>query len=606
MLSIISKLNVKLLSSLAISSLLLFSACSGGGRAQGGNGAQNSVQDFTLDSVQSDFQKGENSSIEGKFMDSGVEGIAYVTDSTSGYTDSDGKFLYNPNDKHISFSVGSIIIKKDFNLSKLNADGIIFPSDILGTKKRGNTTNKNLVNLLRVLHSIDNDNNASNGIFINDDIKGYLYEDMDIATVSTLELKNMMEYAGKTLVNSSKVRRHYIQTLIKNNIEPELMPFITVWKTDSSENSITIPVNTKYDYNYTVDWGDGNIDKNITNSKKHNYQTTGDHTVKISGDFPYFKGEDKQQLQLVTQWGDIAWKDFNMSFDYCLNLDVNATDNPDLRHVTNLEYMFSGSKNLKGNIYFNDWDVSNITSLFNMFGGTSYFNQPLNNWNVSNVKDISAMFERASAFNQPLNNWDVGKVTDMSFMFYSAIAFNQSLNNWNVSNVTTMYAMFYNSKAFNHPLNNWNVSSVTNMTIMFYGAEIFNEPLNNWNISSVVEIEGMFMHARSFNQPLNNWDVSNVTTMKGLFDNAKAFNQELSGWDVSSVTTMYNMFYNATAFNQPLIGWNVSNVIDMASMFNSASAFKNQNLSGWNVEKVKMHSNFIRNSGGQNTEPNWK
>jgi hypothetical protein len=94
--------------------------------------------------------------------------------------------------------VGNLVIKEKFDLSKLNADGIIFPSDILGTKTRGNTTNKNLVNLLRVLNSIDNDDDASNGILINDDIRAYLYEDMDIATVSTLELKNMMEYAGKT------------------------------------------------------------------------------------------------------------------------------------------------------------------------------------------------------------------------------------------------------------------------------------------------------------------------------------------------------------------------------------------------------------------------
>jgi PBP1b-binding outer membrane lipoprotein LpoB len=81
MLSITSKLNVKLLSSLAISLLLLFSACSngGGGRAQGGDDALNYVQG----SAQDDFQKSKTGSIEGKFMDSGVEGIAYVTDTTS-------------------------------------------------------------------------------------------------------------------------------------------------------------------------------------------------------------------------------------------------------------------------------------------------------------------------------------------------------------------------------------------------------------------------------------------------------------------------------------------------------------------------------------------
>ena len=34
-----------------------------------------------------------------------------------------------------------------------------------------------------------------------------------------------------------------------------------------------------------------------------------------------------------------------------------------------------------------------------------------------------------------INNWDVSNVTDMSEMFQNATSFNQPLNNWNVSNV---------------------------------------------------------------------------------------------------------------------------------------------------------------------------
>jgi len=47
-----------------------------------------------------------------------------------------------------------------------------------------------------------------------------------------------------------------------------------------------------------------------------------------------------------------------------------------------------------------------------------------------------------------INNWDVSKVTDMSEMFIGARSFNQPLNNWNVSNdVTDMQLMFYNAEA---------------------------------------------------------------------------------------------------------------------------------------------------------------
>jgi len=44
--------------------------------------------------------------------------------------------------------------------------------------------------------------------------------------------------------------------------------FATIWNTtqtaSSADNEITIPTNAAYTYNYTVDWGDGNTDTNVT------------------------------------------------------------------------------------------------------------------------------------------------------------------------------------------------------------------------------------------------------------------------------------------------------------------------------------------------------
>jgi surface protein len=46
-----------------------------------------------------------------------------------------------------------------------------------------------------------------------------------------------------------------------------------------------------------------------------------------------------------------------------------------------------------------------------MFSGAKAFNQPLNNWNVSNVTSMNDMFNGASAFkNHDLSNWKVSKV----------------------------------------------------------------------------------------------------------------------------------------------------------------------------------------------------
>jgi surface protein len=397
------------------------------------------------------------------------------------------------------------------------------------------------------LQSLDSDNNASNGIFIDDNTKGYLDTELNIIDENISTLKTMVEDAGKVFISQRKAREHYIQKLRDMGIEPILSPFVTVWKTNPTDKEITIPTNSNYSYNYTIEWGDGAVDKNINNSITHTYNNIGNHIVKISGVFPTIRmvstddfwkqttqeKANAKKLQRITQWGDMAWSSFHNAFAKCSNLNVNATDIPNLTNVHSTKGMFSEAKNLKGNKYFNDWDVSSVT--------------------------------------------------DMSYMFYETEAFNQPLNNWNVSSVTGMSQIFYRAKAFNQPLSKWNVSSVTDMSLMFYLAKVFNQPLNNWNISNVTNMSAMFFRAKAFNQPLNNWDVSSVTNMHGMFYEAEAFNQTLNNWDVSNVTDMSYMFYKA-------------------------STFTNQDLSSWNVGNVPSteHSDFMLKAGGGNTQPNWK
>jgi surface protein len=481
------KLNINLLSSLAIISLLLFNACS------------------------KDDDNDGDTILSGKLIDSAIEGVRYETNSgITGYTNKNGTFTYKKTDKKITFTIGSLIISK-FTLSKLNSDGKILPSDIVGVD-RNNTTNEKLVRLIRLLQSLDNDNNPDNGIFIDDNTKGYLSE--EIIGAGAINLETIVKIAKKTLRNKKTSRMHYIKTLKSMNIDPELMTFNTIWETTSNYEDIIIFIDTDYksNYNYTLDWGDGTITKNIKYSISHTYSNKGSYTLKISGEFPAIKTSSKK-LQKITQWGDIAWSSFKYSFFDCSNLDVNATDTPDLSNVYFTSYMFNKTHNLKGNKHFNDWDVSNVIYM-------------------------DHMFDDAKVFNQPLNNWDVSKVTDMSSIFENAVAFNQTLNNWNVSSVTDMYAMFGNAKAFNQPLNRWDVSNVTDMSSMFYGTQAFNQALNNWNVGKVTITKYMFYQTDAFNQPLNNWNVRNVTNMHKMFNEANAFtNQDLSSWNVANVAS---------------------------------------------------------------------
>ncbi|WP_271767119.1 BspA family leucine-rich repeat surface protein [Aquimarina algiphila] len=229
--------------------------------------------------------------------------------------------------------------------------------------------------------------------------------------------------------------------------------FITTWQTTTDNENIVIPT-TGSGYDYSVDWGDGTIETGFTGNATHEYTTSGTYTVRIIGDFPriYFNDSgDKDKILNVTQWGSIAWNGFNDAFSGCSNLDVIATDAPDLSNVTSVSRMFRECTTLgtSSMLDFSNWDTSSVV----VFGG---------------------MFRNASNFNSTsITNWDVGKATGFVLMFENAITFNQDISNWNIGeNVTgtvNLGSMLINAENFDQNLGAWNIEKVTNIRNMLGG-----------------------------------------------------------------------------------------------------------------------------------------
>jgi len=337
--------------------------------------------------------------------------------------------------------------------------------------------------------------------------------------------------------------------------QPDQLPFITTWKTDAANQTITIPL---VGSGMAISWGDGAVSIGVSGIATHAYANPGTYEVSVYGGLEAISLDghpDAARLVSIDQWGDVPWRTMGSAFSGAANMAYAATDAPDLSRVTDMSQMFRGA---------------------------TAFNGDISSWDTSSVTNMTHMFSVATAFNQPLNNWDVSSVTDMHGMFFAATSFNQPLNNWDVSSVTDMYAMFYGTPFFNRPLNNWDVSSVTSMSNMFHGAISFNQPLDSWDVSSVTDMGAMLQSAASFNQPLDSWDVSSVTDMTRMFSHARSFNQPIGGWDVSSVTDMTSMFLRAGSFNQPLNTWDVSSVTNMTRMLDFAASF-DRNLGGWYV-----------------------
>tara|TARA_R100000742_G_scaffold4174_1_gene1274 strand:- start:1054 stop:2544 length:1491 start_codon:yes stop_codon:yes gene_type:complete len=375
-------------------------------------------------------------------------------------------------------------------------------------------------------------------------------------------------------------------------------------------NASILLFGTSSEYNATWTWGDGtttSITDNSALSRTIADNSGGGSTSTYNGNVVGATTEGFPEWYLnnlnvtdISAWGNLKWKKLVLG-KADNNLNISASDTPDLSRCTSLEGCFSSVTN------FNDsnvtsWDVSNVQLFTSMFFGAFAFNQNIGGWNTGSATDFLQTFMNATSFNQSINSWDTADVTSMVNMFRGATSFNQTCNSWNTSNVTNMGAMFKGATSFNQDLNSWDVSSVTSMSSMFDGATAFNGNITSWNVSGVTNsMTVMFKNAQSFNQNISSWNVSNVISMASMFEGAESFNQDISGWNTSSVTSMRSMFQDATAFNQNLASWDIADVTDMTSMF-QATALSDANykatIIGWAAQSTQ--SNVTAHFGSAN------
>ena len=92
----------------------------------------------------------------GKFIDAAVIGVKYKTPEQEGMTNTEGEFIFQSDDK-ITFSIGDIVFPE------VLADVIITPLTIFNTTDVNNIA---VVNMLRLLQTLDEDGIPENGINI--------------------------------------------------------------------------------------------------------------------------------------------------------------------------------------------------------------------------------------------------------------------------------------------------------------------------------------------------------------------------------------------------------------------------------------------------------
>jgi surface protein len=345
-----------------------------------------------------------------------------------------------------------------------------------------------------------------------------------VQALNTLNM-GVFQYYGTSVYVSSG---YYIYGAL--NINSTSVSFVSNWNTtntsacSSTSTQIKLPLDSLGTYNFTVDWGDGNVDT-ITAwndaETTHTYASSGNYTITIDGliqGWNFNNTGDRNKILSIDSWGSLNLGNSGNNFWGCANLDLSSVSGIlDLTGTTDLSDCFNGCTSLTTINNIDSWDVSLVQATADMFRDCSSFNQSLNSWDVSSVTITSGMFTNATLFNGNISSWDVSSVTDMASMFYFANAFNQDISSWNVGLVTNMNTMFASAIAFNQPIGSWNVSSVTDMASMFENATAFNQDIGLWNITSVLTFIG-FMQLKTsadysianLNSIYDNWGLQSV------------------------------------------------------------------------------------------------
>ena len=255
--------------------------------------------------------------------------------------------------------------------------------------------------------------------------------------------------------------------------------FIISVKTDNTGTSNNDQFILPWTGDYIVEWGDGNTDTGQSGTTTHTYASAGTYEIAVTPQSAcrilFNSGGDRKKLLEVKNWGTGEWSSMGSAFYGCINMDVTATDTPDLSNTGgNIQTMFRNCSSLVGNSSFGNWTFPASTRADNMFRDCVLFNANISTWDVSVFTRFDQMFFNCDAFNQPIGVWDTSNITNINNMFRrNDFALDQNLANWDVTSITTA-SSFLNSSGistanYDATLIGWAAQSITNAVSIDFG-----------------------------------------------------------------------------------------------------------------------------------------
>lgn len=263
-----------------------------------------------------------------------------------------------------------------------------------------------------VLPSIQREGYALEGW---EDSEGTLYTDNYVMPIGNVTLKaRWREEVAYAIYVASDMSLRFIRTA-----EPIAVGY--TYKGMTVSDVFTGFENTAYQAREEVPWYDGmwynqrNVKKVIVEDTIQPISTA--YWFDYMDDCEYLDLRKLDTSKVTNMTFMFSWTGFNMT-----NFTLLGVENFDTSNVTNMSSTFAytarDAKSVK--IDLSSWDVSKVTTMYEMFRGMCYFSTEfrlgdLSKWDVSNVTNMHRIFQQTApnaSWYLDCRGWNVSKVTD--------------------------------------------------------------------------------------------------------------------------------------------------------------------------------------------------
>ena len=398
-------------------------------------------------------------------------------------------------------------------------------------------------------------------------------------------------------LNSDTITQQFTHT----RIEKAPTALIMEYETTTDNKLVYLPTVTGFNYDATIDWGDGNTSQ-ITayaTGRDHTYVTAGRYTVRVEGLFECISMNNitncKDTLVNISNIGSTGLKSMKYLLYGATKFEsINFADgNYSLLESVETMHLEEPTVGITG---FEDIDFSKVTKANELFH-TNGIAIDLAKINFDSLADASYLFYNCdSVFT---NKIVLGLATTSLYRVVYRTNIDIDLSLCDLSNVTNLeFACGGIGPSITIDFGNNTCPSATSLTgflqigdgtiivpdgfapnitsarQMFYGAKAtLNVDFTKFNLSKVTDFY-RFLYQSYYNPDMTGFTNSVATNMEGFMDYAYFTGAiDLSGFNTSNVTIFKNCFSNSKASSITGIGtWDVSNASDISFFGYLASA----------------------------------